>query len=117
MTNGFFDAKVTCTYKVDTASAIADLLYIINEGKPSKFGSLNLMGLISIPGNTYKNIEENISIDSTIRFSQGLVQENVNKIVSNLQNNGYMNVSFDSTIVYKDTMRSKADMSIFFYSR
>jgi len=114
MTNGFFDSKVAYSYTIDTSAAAADLVYEITEGKPSNFGNVNLSGLISIPGHTYKNILDNFSIDSTKRFSQNLVQENIDKIVTNLQNNGYMNASFDSTIVYKDTMKLKADMSVYF---
>lgn len=114
MTNGFFESKVNYSYTVDTSAATVDLVYEIQEGNSSNFGNVNLSGLISIPGHTYKNIVENFSVDSSRRFSQALVEENIGKIVTNLQNNGYMNALFDSTIVYKDTMRLKADMSIYF---
>jgi outer membrane protein assembly factor BamA len=114
MANGFFDSKVTPFYNLDTSSRTADLSYKIDEGISSNFGNINLIGLISIPGHTYKNIIENLSIDSTKRFSQGMVQQDIEKIVTNLQNNGYRNALFDSAIVFKDTMRKRADLNIYF---
>lgn len=114
MTNGFFESNVACSYSINAGSGTADIVYKINEGKPSNFGNSNLIGLMSVPNDTYKNIKENFTVDSTNRFSQNVVQENADKIVNNLQNNGYVKASFDSTIVYKDTMKLKADINIYF---
>lgn len=113
-TNGFFESKIKSSYVIDKSSNSVDVTFEIDEGKPSNFGLVNLAGLISVPSHIYKNIQENFTIDTTKRFSQSLVQENVDRIVTNLQNNGFMSATFDSTIVYKDTAKSKANVIIYF---
>ena len=114
VTNGFFNAQVSCVYTVDTASRKVDVVFKIVEGAPSNFGRANLIGLIAVTADTYKNIQENFSIDTSKRFSQTVIQTNIDKIVSNLKNNGYKNAKLDSAIVFKDTLYSRADVNIYF---
>jgi len=112
--NGFFEAKFSYKYNVDTAGEKVDLTYIIDENRFAKFGKLDLIGLKGLPPYIYSNVADDAEIDTTKRFSQSIIQNNTNKAVSNMQNNGYMFARTDSTIVIKDTSINKANTNIYF---
>ncbi|MDR3626969.1 MAG: BamA/TamA family outer membrane protein [Ignavibacteriaceae bacterium] len=111
--NGFFKAEITYKYNIDTASEKADLIYIIQENKPSEFGKVDLVGMNGYPSLIYTISYDEAKVDTSKRFSQKTIQDNTSKIVSNLQNSGYMFARSDSTIVIKDTAQSKADSYIY----
>ncbi len=112
--NGFFDASFGYKYKVDTADKKVDLYYIIHEDKPSFFGKLNIHGIDKLPKYLYNNIYKDIALDTTERFSQEIVQNNISKFITYMENNGYMLIKYDSTVVWKDTVNYKANVNIYF---
>ena len=112
--NGFFEAKFNYKYIVDTADKTVDLTYYINERNSANFGKLNIFGLDSLPRNLYNSIYSKIALDSNMRFSQAIIQDNSGKVVNDLLNNGYMFARYDSTIIYQDTMHLKANVDVFF---
>lgn len=112
--NGFFEAKFNYKYMVDTADKTVDLTYYINERNSANFGKLNIFGLDSLPINLYNSIYSKIALDSNMRFSQAIIQDNSGKVVNDLLNNGYMFARYDSTIIYQDTMHLKANVDVFF---
>ncbi len=112
--NGFFDAKFGYRYTVDTADKKINLYYTIDESKPSYFGKLNLFGISRLPKYLYNNIYKDIALDTNQRFSQEVVQNNTNKFINYMNNNGYIYIRLDSTVILKDTVNYKADVNIYF---
>ncbi len=112
--NGFFDAKFSYDYKVDTADKEVDLTYIIKEKKSADFGKLNVQGLKKVPDFLAPFLKEDLNFDTTQRYSQNTVQNQTNKVITDLLNNGYIFAKFDSTIVIKDTVKNEAGINMYF---
>ncbi len=114
--NGFFDASFNYKYEIDTSARKVDLTYLIFESKPFTFGKLTLTGLDKLPGNIYDNIYNEISLDTNKRYSESIIQDNTNKVITDLRNSGYMFAKYnDTTVIIKDTSHFKADVNIFFF--
>jgi outer membrane protein insertion porin family len=113
--NGFFNAKFSYKYNIDTAAGKVDLIYTIDENRPALFGKLNLFGSKLLPPPILKDIDEDVAVDTTMRFSQSTIQNKTSKAINNLQNSGYMFARSDSTIVIKDTILNKAGVDIYVY--
>ena len=112
--NGFFKTGVGYKYIIDTAGKSVNLIYSINENAPTTFGKLRLMGLDSVPTFLFDKIYEEVALDSTKRFSESIVENNTNQVISSLLNNGYMFAKWDTTIVMVDTVKNKANVDIYF---
>ena len=112
--NGFFNAKFSYKYTVDTTDRKVDLYYLIDENIPSNFGKLNIHSVDKVPKYLFDNIYKDIELDTNQRFSQEVVQNNTSKFLNYMVNNGYMLVKYDSTVVLKDTVYNKADVNIYF---
>ncbi len=112
--NGFFEAAFKYKYDVDTSNKTVDLHYIVSENRSTNFGKLNLFGLDSLPKDLFNTVFEEVALDTAIRFSQRVIEDNTNKVISFLLDNGYMFTKFDSTVVLKDTLHFKADIDIYF---
>ncbi len=112
--NGFFNSKIGYKYEVDTSAHNVYLKYLITEKAASFFGATKIIGLENLASDPKKVIEEDVTFDSTERYSQDILQEGINQSVSVLQNSGYMYARFDSTIIIKDTISNRADFKIYF---
>ena len=113
--NGFFNASFGYKYEIDTSAKKVNLTYLIFENRPYTFGKLRLTGLNNLPSYIYDYIYNEISLDTTKRFSESAVQDNTNKVINDLRNSGYMFAKYnDTTIIIKDTAHLKADVNIFF---
>ena len=112
--NGFFSASFSDTVKVDTSSKTVDLTYYITENKPSNYGKLNLYGLKNVPDFIVKIVYNDLDIDTTKQFNQYLLQQNTDRALNSLLNEGYMFAKYDSTIVYRDTIKQRANLDIYF---
>ncbi len=113
--NGFFLAKVSHNILIDTSAKRVNLKFIVNEGIPSRFGSINLYGFKNMPQWLYNDMySKHVITDSTRRYSQQLVQMSIDGIIKFLSNNGYLFGNYDSTIVLMDTTHFKADVEIYF---
>ncbi len=112
--NGFFEAKVSYNYDVDTADAEVNLNYIINENDPAINRNLTVLGIDTVPEPVTKNFNEELTIDTTQRYSQTELEKKIQSAISVLLNNGYMLANFDSTVVWEDTSVNRADLRVFF---
>jgi len=112
--NGFFNVEFSCSYKIDTAKKNVDLYYKVNENKPSTYGEFIIDGLNHLPPDILASIHDEMSIDTTQRYSKGFVEKNTGNILAALLNSGYLFAKHDSTIVVEDTLISKADVKIYF---
>ncbi len=112
--NGYFNTEVGYKYKVDTAGKFVNLIYNIKENAMSTFGKLNLFGLDRIPKFLYANLYKEVALDTNMRYSESLVEDNTTKVISFLLDNGYMFARWDTTIVMIDTVRDKAKVDMYF---
>jgi len=114
--NGFFNARFSYDVEIDTSSKQVDLTYIINENAPSNYGKLKIFGLGKVPETIADNVRDDINTDTTKRFNQDLLQANIDYGLNDLLNEGYMFAQYDSTIVYRDTVKDNAGLNIYYTS-
>ncbi len=115
--NGFFDVVVAHDVMVDSSDKSISLNYLITENGYMSYGKINLKGLEKLDNYDYgRLINESYTIDSTKRFSESEVQNNISSIRRFLANNGFIFSGYDSTIVSIDTLRQKADLTVFFHT-
>jgi outer membrane protein assembly factor BamA len=111
--NGFFSSSFNSEYKIDSSNKSVDLTFIIEEGIPSSVGKLRIHGMEILTKDIRENILSKLSSDVNKRYSQTIVQENIDKILMDLENNGYMLAAFDSTIIIQDTIKNLAEIDIY----
>jgi outer membrane protein insertion porin family len=114
--NGFFKAKFSYRYDIDTTDNEAELTYIVEENTPSKYGNNYLFGFNNIPQYMMDFIVRDIYVDQNERYNQDEIQIRVDKILTILNNLGFLFTEFDSIVVFKDTVNNKADMNYYFYT-
>jgi outer membrane protein assembly factor BamA len=114
--NGFFKVSISPTYKIDSTSNKVNLKYEINEGEPSLYQAVHLIGLDSANAEKKNEFLQPSNFDTTKRYSQSSVKSNTDNLVTSLENGGYMLAKYDSTVVIQDTATNKADVSVFITS-
>jgi len=109
-TKGYFDAQVDVSRKENRENDLVDIVYNINSGERQKLAA------IEISGNKYFRTEilrERMSItpsswvDLNGRFSQKMLGDDVATIRQLYENNGFLGVKVDSTLL--DNYANKKD--------
>jgi len=106
---GFFKTQITASYTIDENEAY--LVYNIQENSPSFVRNYNINGLNDLPNSLYSEILSFSDFDSTNQFSEELVEMNNTRIVSFLQDKGYMLIESSSLIVDIDTLLNVVDIT------
>ena len=115
--SGFFNVKINHFIVVDSANKSIELSYLITENRASNFGKINLIGLDKLSNYDYgRMISESIVLDSTKRYSESEVQNNISSIKRFLANNGYVFGGYDSTNITIDTLAYRTDVNIHFHT-
>lgn len=113
--NGFFHIVTNHEVKADSSARTVELTYILEEGRTSNYGMLELIGLDQMPSFIFDDmVSKNITLDSSKRYFQEEVQSNIYGIVRYLADNGYLFSQYDSTIVTMDTSVDRTDIEIYF---
>ena len=112
--NGYFKVGVTSKVEIDTSGKNVNITYFIDENKPANYGYLKIFGINKLPTEIRQSIRNDITVDSTKIYSQGFLANNIDKAFSTLLNTGYMFASFDSTLIYLDTLKNKANINVYF---
>jgi outer membrane protein insertion porin family len=112
--NGFFESQFSYSVKVDTSKEGVTLNYIIKEGVPFMYGSININGIKRVPDLISTQLYKKLDIDSTEKFSQEKVENNVSSLLTFFYDNGYMNAVYDSSIILIDTVKNKANLDMHF---
>src|SRR5690606_20390577 len=112
--NGFFNAQFSYGYDIDTSAREVELFYNITENDFAKYGKINFIGLDSLPYGVYEDLETDLSLDSSGRYIETEVQQNIDNFVNIMLNSGFPFARFDSSIVIVDTTEGYADINIFF---
>jgi len=115
--NGFFKIDVKHYIEADSSSKSIIINYYITENNFLTYGNVNIYGLEKLSDYDYSRlISESYTIDSTKRFSESEVQNNISFIKRFLADNGFIFGGYDSTIVSIDTIRQKTDLNIYFHT-
>lgn len=111
LSRGYFKIKIG--HKIETSEDGVSLTYLIDESVPAKFRSFNVSGLKDkIPGEFLDLILDNIKVDTTIIYSDDLLEQRKNFTISYLRDNGFMLASFEQPTVIIDTMINRVDVEI-----
>jgi outer membrane protein insertion porin family len=112
--NGFFKAEINYSFVIDTLGKSADLTYTIKENSPFDYNSVKFPGLEKLNDWIKSNISDYMDYSIGERYTQEKVQNNNDRIVTYLKNNGYLYANYDSSIVKIDTIKSKIDLLNYF---
>jgi outer membrane protein insertion porin family len=112
-TNGFFQAKLSYNYTIDSSAREVSLNYLINEGDPSHFGKIKILGADSVNPGIMEDVYSDMTLDSASVFNQDEVQQNTANSIQILKNSGYPFAVFDSTLVFIDTTENRSDLDIY----
>src|SRR4030067_3145286 len=112
--NGFFEAKFSYKYDIDTIDNDIALTYIIEENESSTYGKYELFGFEKIPKHIMEFIHRDVRADTKQRYNEEETQIRIENVMTILNNQGFVYAEFDSIIVVKDTMNNKADLNYYF---
>ncbi len=113
--NGFFNMQIEHTTTIDSLEKEVTLTYMISEGISAKVQSVKLIGLDNLGSEISNEVKGILTFDSTKRFSQNTIKSAIDNTILLLENNGYMLIKYDSTIVLQDTLMNTASLLIHFY--
>lgn len=112
--NGYFEAKITSSYKIDTSQKAATLTYTISEGRPFTYGKVIYRGLNRVIPEISNEVYAVEDFSSNSRYSEEIVYSNIAKAIEVLKNEGYMLARSAPTDVLIDTSHYKVNLVIFF---
>lgn len=113
--NGFFNVKIQNEIIPNESGKKVELVYNLTENEPFSYGKLELNGFEKLSEYEFSQmIIQSITIDSSKRFSESEVQQDIASIKKYLVNNGYVLSSYDSTIIKIDTLTFRTDIFIYF---
>lgn len=112
--NGFFKAKFGYKYEIDTSNNSTSLIYLIEENEPSTYGNLNIHGLEPVPDLVKEYVYKAMFLDQRNRYNQEFIQTKTDEVMHIFLSQGFVFAAYDSTIVFKDTIQNKADVSVYF---
>ena len=112
--NGFFSAKFSYSFTIDTSSKDAELTYYIDERKPYTYGKIETHGLSNLEPRILGYLKPYLDFPSWQRFTQDKLSDNMTAALSILKNNGFMLASFDSTLITVDSVKYKTVIGIYF---
>ncbi len=113
--NGFFNVLIEHSASIDSSRKDVILTYRISEGISAKVQNVKLIGLDNLSPEIRNEVETFLTFDSAKRFSQNTIKSGIDNTILLLENNGYMLIKYDSTIVLQDTARNTASLTIHFF--
>lgn len=112
--NGFFNASIQEKHSINIIDETAEIIFKIYEGNSYRYNDFNIYGLDSLKGDTKKNVNEILTIDTTENYNYDNIS-NINNYVTNiLRDNGYMFSGVDSTLIFIDSVKNIVDTKIYF---
>ncbi len=113
--NGYFLTKISYRIQADTSNKAVNLFYDIKENKPFYYKKISLLGLNDLSEYDQGRMQDElVKLDSTKRYSESEIQQNINAIRKFLSNNGYVAAQYDSTVIAIDTLNYRVNVSITF---
>lgn len=97
--NGFFYAQVNSSVKYDMADSIVDIYVRIKEGPAAYVSSILHHGLSDSTKDFVELLKEKPFLTKGVRYSASKVDEEVDRVIGLLQNDGYAYARRDSSVV------------------
>jgi outer membrane protein assembly factor BamA len=112
---GFFKTKFKAEFTIEkNGKEEVDLIFNVTENFPSSIRNYNFNGLDPLPKSLYSDLSDLLNIDTTIQYSEELVEQNSAIIISFLQDQGYMMVQSTEPVVQVDTVKNVVDINVDF---
>ncbi|MFC2082202.1 BamA/TamA family outer membrane protein [Bacteroidota bacterium] len=108
--NGYFEVDVSAEYVYDFLDNEVELIFLIDEGPVFYFKKMHKRGLDSIPAHFLEEIEGNIQIDSTEKYSDLVVSREIAATINSLRDRGYMLIDYEQPIVNVDTLANNVEI-------
>jgi len=108
--NGFFEAKFSYSYDLDTTDYTASLKYQISENDPSTFRLMKVTGIDNIAWQIAEEVNKLIEVDSTERYSASQVSQIRSQILRLGLDFGHMLMTADTPEIKVDTLENKVDV-------
>ena len=112
--NGYFEAQFSFHYEADTTNKEVTLNYLIKEGEPFRYGIINFLGLKHVPESISKQVYKKLEVDTTDKYSQDKIENNIASLLTFFYMNGYMNAGYDSTVIIIDTVKNRTNLDMYF---
>ena len=112
----FFLADISTEYNIDSSARTAEIIYTINENKSFNYNHIAFYGLDNISASLKENIKSNFDINYSDKYTESEVALKITQAISTLKDSGYMDATFDSTVINIDTAKSTTSIGIFFDS-
>ena len=110
---GFFEANFDAEYSIDSnGSKEASITYFIQENESFNIRDYQMKGLDDLPNDLFRKILDLIEIDTTIQYSEDILETNNTLMINFLQDQGYMTVGSAIPIVKIDTLMNVVDVTI-----
>ncbi len=113
-THGFFEAKVNSSFSIDTLDKEITLTYNVFEGDDANYDSYKLHGIDSLDQTVLSSVVQNLAIDTSDRYNQDYLRENIQLSLNTMMNNGFVYAKFDSTLITQDTTLNFAKLDIYY---
>jgi outer membrane protein insertion porin family len=110
---GFFTAEVGYAFSTDSSDESAILTFYINEKNASQYGRVKFEFKKDIPVHLQDKLYIDLDVDSTYRYDVEKLQLEIKKSLELLTNNGFMLAKFDSTIIARDTINNRANITLY----
>jgi len=108
--SGYFTTKVTFQYLLDSENSSAELHFNINEGRPTFYNSLTVLGLEDILPEFKNDIDEMARFDAKQIYSTQFLENMNASVLDYLRNRGMMLANSESPVIEIDTITDKVDI-------
>ena len=108
--NGYFEVNVSAEYEYNLGENEVELTFLIEEGPPFYFKEMHKLGLDSVPADFLEEISGSMQIDSTVKYSDLVVSQEIAATINSLRDKGYMLIDFDPPVVNVDTLENNVEI-------
>jgi outer membrane protein insertion porin family len=111
---GFFEVEISSDYELNEEDKEAEITFLISENDPCLIDKIEILGFEGIDPFFTRGIQENFTLDTAVRYSANLVEENQDRIITYMKDNGFMLISSEKPFVKVDTMKNTASVKLSF---
>jgi outer membrane protein assembly factor BamA len=112
--NGFHNATVSYTFAFDSTERLNIVTFQINENKSYTLDTIRYLGLDSLPTNIQSSLSPMLFPLLRKKFNELSIKQNMDQILTFLQNNGYYFARYLQPIVVSDSTNATDSLSVSF---
>ena len=111
--NGFFLADISAKYDLDSSSMNAKVTFIIRENESFKNNLITFYGIDNLPEDLFKKIHNGFDFKRNDKYSEEKTELKIREIIYFLNNNGYINASYNRIMATIDSTKKTVDLDIY----